>query len=117
MSRIPIDREYRLEVSSPGIDRPLVRRTDFERAAGHEAKIEMNIAQDGRKRFRGILTGVEGEAARLRRRDAAEGEPADVLLPMADMEEAQLVLTDELVRESLRRGKSQAPRTRSPRRQ
>ncbi len=104
----PIDREYRLEVSSPGIDRPLVRRTDFERAAGHEAKIEMNIAQDGRKRFRGILTGVEGEAARLRRRDAAEGEPADVLLPMADMEEARLVLTDELVRESLRRGKSQA---------
>jgi ribosome maturation factor RimP len=101
----PIDREYRLEISSPGIDRPLVRRSDFERYAGHEAKIEMEIAQDGRKRFRGLLTGVEGEAAKLRRRDAAEGEPAEVLLPIADMAEARLVLTDELIRESLRRGK------------
>jgi len=104
----PIDREYRLEISSPGIDRPLVRRSDFQRYAGHEAKIEMNFAQDGRKRFRGILTGVEGEAAKLRRKDAAEGEPADVVLPIADMAEARLVLTDELVRESLRKGKSQA---------
>src|SRR5215813_3502104 len=81
----PIDGEYRLEISSPGIDRPLVRRSDFERYAGHEAKIEMALAQDGRKRFRGILTGTEGEAARLRRKDVAEGEPADVLLPIADM--------------------------------
>src|SRR6188508_3045880 len=103
----PIDREYRLEVSSPGIDRPLVRRSDFERYAGHEAKIEMALAQDGRKRFRGILTGVEGEAAKLRRMDAAEGEPSDVALRIADMAEARLVLTDELVRESLRKGKSQ----------
>jgi len=103
-----IEREYRLEVSSPGIDRPLVRRSDFARYAGHEAKIEMEIAQDGRKRFRGILTGVEGEAAKLRRNDAAEGEPTDVLLPIAEMAEARLVLTDDLIRESLRRGKSQA---------
>ena len=101
----PIDREYRLEVSSPGIDRPLVRRSDFERHAGHEAKIEMEIAQDRRKRFRGILTGVEGEAAKLRRKDAAEGEIADVLLPIADMAEARLVLTDELVREVIAEGK------------
>ena len=101
----PIDREYRLEISSPGIDRPLVRVSDFERHAGHEAKIEMTIGLDGRKRFRGVLTGVEGEAAKLRRKDAAEGEPAEVLLPIADMAEARLVLTDELIRESLRRGK------------
>jgi ribosome maturation factor RimP len=101
----PIEREYRLEISSPGIDRPLVRRSDFERYAGHEAKIEMAVALDGRKRFRGILTGVEGGAAKLRRKDAAEGEPADVLLPIGDMAEARLVLTDELIRESLRRGK------------
>ena len=101
----PIDREYRLEISSPGIDRPLVRRSDFERYAGHEAKIEMAFAQDGRKRFRGILTGVEGEAAKLRRKDASEGEPADVALPIADMAEARLVLTDELIRESLRKEK------------
>jgi ribosome maturation factor RimP len=105
-----IDREYRLEVSSPGIDRPLVRRSDFARYAGHEAKIDMEIARDGRKRFRGVLTGVEGEAARLRRKDMteqnlAEGEAADVLLPIADMAEARLVLTDALIRESLRRGK------------
>ena len=103
----PIDREYRLEISSPGIDRPLVRRSDFERHAGQEAKVEMALAQqDGRKRFRGILTGVEGEAAKLRRKDAAEGEPVDVLLPIADMADARLVLTDELVRELLRRDKA-----------
>ena len=106
----PIDREYRLELSSPGIDRPLVRRSDFERHAGHEAKVEMAVGLDGRKRFRGILLGVEGDAARLRPRDkdAAEGEGADVLLPLADMAEARLVLTDALVRESLRRGKADA---------
>jgi ribosome maturation factor RimP len=106
----PIEREYRLELSSPGIDRPLVRRSDFERCAGHEMKVEMAVALDGRKRFRGLLLGVEGEAARLRRKDTAEGEEADVLLPIADMAEARLVLTDALVAESLRRGKARAAR-------
>ena len=109
----PIETEYRLEISSPGIDRPLVRLSDFERYAGHEAKIEMAVALDGRKRFRGILTGVEGEAARLRRKDAAAGEPADVSLPIGDMVEARLVLTDALVTESLRRGKERAERNTS----
>ena len=104
----PIDREYRLELSSPGIDRPLVRRSDFVRYAGHEAKIEMEIPLDGRKRFRGTVLGVAGDAARLRPKDAPAGEPADLLLPIADMAEARLVLTDELVAESLRRGKQQA---------
>jgi ribosome maturation factor RimP len=104
----PIDREYRLELSSPGIDRPLVRLSDFMRYAGHETKVEMAVAHDGRKRFRGLLLGTEGGAARLRRKDAAEGEPADVLLPIADMAEARLVLTDALIRESLRRGKAEA---------
>jgi len=106
----PVETEYRLELSSPGIDRPLVRLSDFVRNAGHEAKIEMAVMTEGRKRFRGILTGVEGEAAKLRRKDAAEGEPADVLLPIADMVEARLVLTDALVTESLRRGKERAGR-------
>lgn len=110
----PIDREYRLEISSPGIDRPLVRRSDFERHSGDEAKIEMAVARDGRKRFRGTLLGVEGEAARLRRNDAADGEPADVLLPIAEMAEARLVLTDALIRESLRRGKSARDQERGP---
>jgi len=102
----PIDREYRLELSSPGIDRPLVRRSDFERYAGHEMKVEMTLGLDGRKRFRGILLGVDGEAARLRRKDAAEGEETDVLLPIADMAEARLVLTDALITAALRRSKA-----------
>jgi ribosome maturation factor RimP len=104
----PIDREYRLEISSPGIDRPLVRRTDFERYAGHEMKVEMAVVTAGRKRFRGVLLGVEGEAARLRLKDAPADGPADVLLPLTDMVEARLVLTDALVAESLRRGKERA---------
>src|SRR3954454_786000 len=90
----PIDREYRLELSSPGIDRPLVRRSDFARNAGHEVKIEMEVALNGRKRFRGVLLGLEGDAVRLRRKDAAHGEDADVLLATADMAEARMVLTD-----------------------
>jgi ribosome maturation factor RimP len=106
----PIETEYRLEVSSPGIDRPLVRRSDFERHAGHEMKVEMAVAAAGRKRFRGTLLGVEGEMARLKRKDVAAGEDPDVLLPMGDMAEARLVLTDALVAESLRRGKDRAER-------
>mgnify|MGYP005814478837 CR=1 FL=1 len=102
----PIDRAYRLEISSPGIDRPLVRRSDFERYAGHLVKIEMAVAHQGRKRFRGTLNGVEGNAVRLHRDDTREGEDADVLLAMEDIAEARLVLTDELIAESMRRGKA-----------
>jgi ribosome maturation factor RimP len=101
----PVDRAYRLELSSPGIDRPLVRRSDFERYANNVAKIDMNMMTHGRKRFRGMLLGVEGDCARLRRDDAKPDEPADVLLPIEDMAEARLVLTDELIAASLRRGK------------
>ena len=102
----PIDRAYRLEISSPGIDRPLVRRSDFERYSGHLVKIEMAVAHQGRKRFRGHLTGVEGDKVRIRRDDVPAGEEADVLLTMEDIGEARLVLTDELVAESMRRGKA-----------
>jgi ribosome maturation factor RimP len=101
-----IDRAYRLEVSSPGIDRPLVRRSDFERFAGHVVKLEMAVARDGRRRFRGVLLGVDGETASIRREDAREGEAVEVHLPIADMAEARLVLTDALVTESLRRAKA-----------
>jgi ribosome maturation factor RimP len=101
-----IERAYRLEVSSPGIDRPLVRKSDFDRYAGHLVRIEMDVPINGRKRFRGWLVGTEGEAARLHRDDAVEGEEADVLLPIAEMSEAKLVLTDELVSEALRREKA-----------
>ena len=101
----PIDRAYRLEISSPGIDRPLVRRSDFERYAGHLVKIEMAVAHQGRKRFRGLLAGCEGDAVRLHRDDIRAGEDADVLLVMEDISDARLVLTDELIAESMRRGK------------
>jgi ribosome maturation factor RimP len=106
----PIDRAYRLEISSPGMDRPLVRRSDFERCAGHQLKVELAVAIGGRRRFRGVLLGVEGEAARIRRDDAAPGEPSEVRLPIEDMAEAKLVLTDALIAESLRRGKQEARR-------
>ena len=102
----PIDHAYRLEVSSPGLDRPLVRRSDFVRFAGHQLKLEMAVAIDGRRRFRGLLLGVEGEAARIRRDDAAPAEASEILLPIEDIAEAKLVLTDALIAESLRRGKT-----------
>ena len=102
----PIDREYRLEVSSPGIDRPLVRLSDFERYAGHVLKAEMAVPMDGRKRFRGVLLGVQGESARLRRDDAKAEENDEVLLPIESIAEARLVLTDDLITESLRRAKA-----------
>src|ERR1700710_1544183 len=102
----PIERAYRLEISSPGIDRPLVRRSDFERYAGHLVKVEMAVAHQGRKRFRGLLAGVEGETVRLHRDDIRSDEDADVLLVMEDISDARLVLTDELVAESMRRGKA-----------
>jgi len=101
----PIEKAYRLEISSPGIDRPLVRRSDFERNAGHVVKIEMAVAHDGRKRFRGTLLGVDGDRAHLRRDDVRSGEDADVLLTIEEMAEARLVLTDALIAESMRRGK------------
>jgi ribosome maturation factor RimP len=102
----PIERAYRLEISSPGIDRPLVRRSDFERHAGHLVKIEMAVPHQGRKRFRGLLGGIDGDAMRLHRDDIKAGEDADILLTMEDIAEARLVLTDELIAESMRRGKA-----------
>ncbi|MGY4316978.1 ribosome maturation factor RimP [Bradyrhizobium sp. JR3.5] len=102
----PIERAYRLEISSPGIDRPLVRRSDFERYTGHLVKIEMAVAHQGRKRFRGLLAGVEGNAVRIKRDDPRPTEDAEVLLVMEDILDARLVLTDELIEESMRRGKA-----------
>jgi ribosome maturation factor RimP len=102
----PIERAYRLEVSSPGIDRPLVRRSDFQRFAGNEIKVEMAVAIAGRRRFRGELLGVDGNAARLRRPDAAPGESGEVLLPIGDMEDAKIMLNDDVIAQSLRRGKA-----------
>jgi ribosome maturation factor RimP len=101
----PIEVSYRLEISSPGIDRPLVRRSDFDRYAGHVAQVEMLVPVDGRRRFRGELIGAEGESVRIRCSDATLPEPADTLLRIDDIAEAKLVLTDSLISESLRRSK------------
>lgn len=87
----PIAGAYTLEVSSPGIDRPLVKREDFVRFAGFEAKIELNQPRDGRRRFRGKLLGVEGDEVRLLVDDAP------VVLPLSAVTRAKLVLTDELM--------------------
>jgi ribosome maturation factor RimP len=104
----PIEHAYRLEISSPGLDRPLVRRSDFERFAGHTVKVEMAVAIGGRRRFRGRLAGVEGDAVRLSRDDVAPGEASEVLLPIGEIAEAKLVLTDALIADSLKRGKAQS---------
>ena len=105
----PIQAAYHLEVSSPGIDRPLVRASDFERWAGHLAKIDTEQLVAGRKRFRGILRGVDGSNALLSRDDAKSTEERDVAIPMKSIADARLVLTDALVTESLRRGKAGLP--------
>ena len=105
----PIERAYRLEISSPGIDRPLVRRSDFERYTGHLVKIEMAVPHEGRKRFRGKLEGVEGEpSVCVATMSAPAG--AEVVLLMEDIADARLVLTDELIAESMRRGKRPSAR-------
>ena len=87
----PIASAYTLEVSSPGIDRPLVRPEDYDRFAGFEAKIELKEPRDGRKRFRGRLLGRAGADVRL------AGDTGEVLLPLATITKAKLVLTDDLL--------------------
>jgi ribosome maturation factor RimP len=99
----PIEREYRLEVSSPGIDRPLTELQDFVRWAGYEARLETTEMIDGRKRFKGTLAGVEGTEV-LIETDDPEIEGA-IGLEFDWLADAKLVLTDELVAESLRNRK------------
>jgi ribosome maturation factor RimP len=101
----PIERAYRLEISSPGLDRPLVRRSDFERHIGETVKIELGVALEGRRRYRGNLVRVDDIAARVSIEDRPDG-AADVQLPFEDMTDARLVLTDALITAALRRGKS-----------
>jgi ribosome maturation factor RimP len=103
----PIQGSYTLEVSSPGIDRPLVRPSDFEAWAGYEARIELREPISGRKRFRGTLEGVAGEEVRIEVEIDQLGRQL-VGLPIGRIAEARLVLTDELIREALRRAKKGA---------
>lgn len=89
----PIGSAYTLEVSSPGIDRPLVRLADFDRFAGQEARVELSRPIDGRRRFQGRLLGTRGDTVRL----TVSGIEHEVALPFADIQRAKLVLTDELL--------------------
>lgn len=95
-----IEGHYVLEVSSPGIDRPLVRASDFERWFGHEAKIELARLHDGRKRFRGRLAGREGNQVRLALADVKDERV--ISFPFSEIAQARLVLTDRLIAESFK---------------
>lgn len=94
----PIKGGYHLEVSSPGIDRPLVRLEDYRRFAGHEAKIEMHDMIGGRKRFRGTLAGVEGDRVKI----DLKGDEGLSELPFDGIAAAKLVLTDALIAQTLK---------------
>lgn len=101
----PVPGGYRLEISSPGIDRPLVRRSDFEAYAGREAKIELRELLQGRRRFRGVLAGLSGEAVRLALPPEEAGEAQVVSLPIAVIGEARLVAGADVIRSDLSRRK------------
>jgi ribosome maturation factor RimP len=97
---------YRLEISSPGIDRPLVRASDFEDWAGHEAKVELREPVDGRRRFQGRLEGFEDEEVRIEVELDQTGRTT-IGFPLSLVSEARLVMTEELIREALSRAKKQ----------
>jgi ribosome maturation factor RimP len=102
----PIEKAYHLEVSSPGIDRPLVRVTDFAQWRGHLVKIETSVMVEGKKRFRGRIAEAD-EATLLVERDAASyGDEPTVRIPMETIAEARLILTDDLIRDALRKDKA-----------
>ncbi|WP_332059783.1 ribosome maturation factor RimP [Bartonella sp. CB74] len=100
-----IERKYHLEISSPGIDRPLVRKSDFFYWEGHIAKIETKITIDGRKKFRGTLTNITQEGFTLNIDKAAYGEAMYTSIPFDSIIDARLVLTDELIRDTLKKNK------------
>ena len=92
----PIEGDYEIEVSSPGIDRPLTRLMDFSRWSGHEAKIELTLPVEGRKRFRGLLLGLDGSDVMIR------ADNSDIKFPFRAIANAKLVLTDKLINEDLK---------------
>jgi ribosome maturation factor RimP len=105
----PIAEEFVLEVSSPGIDRPLTREADFLRFAGHEVRVEMTHGVNGRRRFKGVIAGLdEGD---LLMDVTGEDGPERVRLPYGDIADAKLVLTDRLIQESLKSSKSREGKT------
>lgn len=102
----PVSGAYHLEISSPGIDRPLVRESDFETWTGHVAKLETGRMVNGRKRFKGRILKVADGKVQFRRDDAGKDEEAEFELALNDISEAKLVLSDDLIREALRRDKA-----------
>jgi len=110
----PISGAYRLQISSPGIDRPLVRPSDFDQWSGFEARIELKEMIDGRRRFRGVIEGFDEGEVRIEVDLGKEHGVKLLGLPIGLIDEAKLVLTDELVRESLRRTKQALAELRSP---
>jgi ribosome maturation factor RimP len=105
----PINREYHLEVSSPGIDRPLVRLSDFAQWVGHEAKIELANLTNGRRRYRGTIEAVEGQKILIRLPDAPEGENPVHEIEIENLAEAKLVMTDRLLDEARARQQAADP--------
>jgi len=101
----PIDKAYHLEVSSPGIDRPMVRKSDFQRWIGHIVKCETSILVDNRKRFRGKIVAVDADGFTIERDEATRGEEQKVIIPFSTLAEAKLILTDDLIRDALRADK------------
>lgn len=101
----PIDKAYHLEVSSPGIDRPMVRKSDFQRWIGHIVKCETSILVENRKRFRGKIVAVEADGFTIERDEATRGEEPKVIIPFSTLADAKLILTDDLIRDALRADK------------
>jgi ribosome maturation factor RimP len=104
----PIDSDYVLEVSSPGIDRPLTRRRDFEAYAGHEARIELKAPIEGRKRIRGTLKGLKGEDVVVETEIGEAKVRGELAVPFMSIGDAKLVLTDALIEQDLKRRKNAA---------
>jgi ribosome maturation factor RimP len=96
----PIQGEYDLEISSPGIDRPLMRIEDFERFQGHQAKLELAAMNDNQRRYKGVISAVEGDVIVL------ETEQGEARLKFGQLSDARLVLTDKLIAEDLKRAKA-----------
>jgi ribosome maturation factor RimP len=101
----PVDKAYHLEVSSPGIDRPLVRKSDFEKWIGHILKCETSVIVENRKRFRGKLVGAGEGGFSIERDQPAYGEELTVEIPYSALSEARLILTDDLIRDALKADK------------
>ena len=101
----PIDKMYHLEMSSPGIDRPMVRKGDFSRWSGHLVKCETSVMIDGRKRFRGKIIAVTEDGFVIERDQPAYGEEPQATVPFSALSEARLILTDDLIRDALKADK------------